>query len=36
LSVSVFEKIEVSSALQLDGNTIDNPSDRNQLNLFTF
>jgi len=36
LSVSVFEKTEVSSALQLDGNTIDNPSDANQLNLFTF
>ena len=36
LSVSVFEKTEVSSALQLDGNTIDNPSDGNQLNLFTF
>ena len=36
LSVSVFEKTEVSSALQLDDNTIDNPSDGNQLNLFTF
>ena len=36
LSVSVFEKTEISSALQLDGNTIDNPSDGNQLNLFTF
>jgi len=36
LSVSVFEKTEVSSALQLDGNTINNPSDGNQLNLFTF
>jgi hypothetical protein len=36
LSVSVFEKTEVSNALQLDGNTIDNPSDGNQLNLFNF
>jgi hypothetical protein len=36
LSVSIFEKTEVSSALQLDGNTIENSSDGNQLNLFNF
>ena len=36
LSVSVFEKTEVSSALQLDSCTIDNADEGNQLNLFTF
>ena len=36
LSVSVFEKTELSSALRLDGNTIVSASDGNQLNLFTF
>jgi hypothetical protein len=36
LSVSVFEKIEVSSALRHDRNTSDSPDDSNQLNLFTF
>jgi IS4 transposase len=36
LSVSVFEKTELPSALRLDGNTIDSASDANQLNLFTF
>ena len=36
LSVSVFEKTEVSSALQLDRNTIDNADNAKQLNLFTF
>jgi len=36
LSVSVFEKTEVSSALQLDSSTIDNADEGNQLNLFTF
>jgi IS4 transposase len=36
LSVSIFEKTEVSSALQLDRNTSDSPDDSNQLNLFTF
>ena len=36
LSVSVFEKTEVSRALQLDSNPIDNVDNANQLNLFTF
>jgi hypothetical protein len=36
LSVSVFEKTEVSRALQLDRNTIDNADNAKQLNLFTF
>jgi len=36
LSVSVFEKTEVSRALQLDRNTIDNADNANQLNLFNF
>jgi len=36
LSVSVFEKTEVSRALQLDRNTIDNADNDNQLNLFNF
>ena len=36
LSFSLFEKTEVSSALQLDKNTSDCPEDGNQLNLFTF
>jgi hypothetical protein len=31
LSVSLFEKTEVSSALQLDRNTGDSPDDGNQL-----
>ena len=34
--VSVSEKTELSSALRLDGNTIDVASDGNQLKLFTF
>ena len=36
LSVSIFEKTELSSALQLDGNTIDKADVSNQLNLFAF
>ena len=36
LSVSVFEKTEVSRALQLDRNSIDNADNDNQLNLFNF
>jgi len=36
LSVSVFEKTEVSSALQLDRNSFDNADNDNQLNLFNF
>jgi hypothetical protein len=36
LSVSIFEKTELSSALQLDGNTIDKADASNQLNLFAF
>jgi hypothetical protein len=36
LSVSVFEKTDASSALQLDRHTIDNADIDNQLNLFTF
>jgi IS4 transposase len=36
LSVSVFEKTEVSSALQLDRDTIDNADNANQLNLLNF
>jgi len=36
LSVSVFEKTEVSSAFALEDNTIEDPHERNQLNLFTF
>jgi len=36
LSVSVFERTEVSSALQLDRHRIDNADNGNQLNLFTF
>jgi IS4 transposase len=36
LSVSVFEKTEVSSALQYDRNSIDNADNDNQLNLFNF
>jgi len=36
LSVSVFEKTEVSSALQDDRNSIDNTDKGNQLNLFNF
>jgi transposase len=36
LSVSIFEKTEVLSALQHDRNSIDNPDNGNQLNLFTF
>jgi hypothetical protein len=36
LSVSVFEKIEVSCALQPDASRIDRPDFDNQLNLFDF
>ena len=36
LSVSVFEKTEISCALQADAAQIDVPSSANQLNLFTF
>ncbi len=36
LSVSVFEKTEVSCALQADAAEIDMPNDANQLNLFSF
>jgi hypothetical protein len=36
LSVSVFEKTEVSSALQLDRNSIDSADNDKQLNLFNF
>jgi len=36
LSVSIFEKTEVSSALQLDRNSSDNADNDNQLNLFNF
>ncbi len=36
LSVSVFEKTEVSCALQADASQIDLPSIANQLNLFDF
>ena len=36
LSVSIFEKTEVSSALQQDRNSIDNADNDNQLNLFNF
>ena len=36
LSVSIFEKTEVSSALQHDRNSIDNADNDNQLNLFNF
>ena len=36
LSVSIFEKTEVSSALQLDRNSIDSADNDNQLNLFNF
>ena len=36
LSVSIFEKTEVSSALQHDRNSIDNADNGNQLNLFNF
>jgi IS4 transposase len=36
LSVSIFEKTELSSALQLEGNTIDKADVSNQLNLFAF
>jgi hypothetical protein len=36
LSVSLFEKTEVSRALQIERNTSDSPDDGNQLNLFTF
>jgi len=34
LSVSVFEKTEVSCALQANASQIDLPSAANQLNLF--
>jgi IS4 transposase len=36
LSVSVFEKTEVSRALQLDRDSIDNADNDSQLNLFNF
>ena len=36
LSVSVFEKTEVSSALEHDRNSMDNADNSNQLNLFNF
>ena len=36
LSVSVFEKTEVSCALQADASQIDLPDSANQLNLFDF
>jgi hypothetical protein len=36
LSVSVIEKTEVSSALQLDRNSFDNADNNNQFNLFNF
>jgi IS4 transposase len=36
LSFSVFEKTEVSSALQLDRNSFDNADNDNQLNLINF
>ena len=36
LSVSVFEKTEISCALQADAAQIDIPSNANQLNLFNF
>jgi hypothetical protein len=36
LSVSVFEKTEISCALQADAAQIDVPSSANQLNLFNF
>jgi Domain of unknown function (DUF4372)/Transposase DDE domain len=36
LSVSVFEKTEISCALQADAQQIDMPSSANQLNLFNF
>jgi hypothetical protein len=36
LSVSVFEKTEISCALQADAAQIEMPSSANQLNLFNF
>ncbi|KWT82115.1 hypothetical protein WDL1P3_00085 (plasmid) [Variovorax sp. WDL1] len=36
LSVSVFEKIQISCALQADGSQIDPLAAANQLNLFDF
>jgi IS4 transposase len=36
LSVSIFEKTEVSSALQHDRNSFDNADNGNQLNLLNF
>jgi Domain of unknown function (DUF4372)/Transposase DDE domain len=36
LSVSVFEKTQISCALQPDVNTTETPPSSNQLNLFTF
>ena len=36
LSVSIFEKTEISSALQHDRNSMDNADNSNQLNLFNF
>jgi len=34
LSVSVFEKTEISCALQADDSALDLPTNANQLNLF--
>jgi hypothetical protein len=36
LSVSVFEKTQISCALQPDTNTTDASDSAKQLNLFTF
>jgi len=36
LSVSVFEKTQISCALQADASQIDLPNAANQLNLFAF
>jgi hypothetical protein len=36
LSVSVFEKTQISCALQADASQIDLLDDANQLNLFDF
>jgi len=36
LSVSVFEKTQISCALQVDASQIDSPDAANQLNLFAF
>ena len=36
LSVSVFEKTQLSCALQADGTELELPNAANQLNLFNF